>query len=250
MILTCPSCETQYFADDSTIGDSGRTVKCAACAHNWFVPGKLGTVEDAVIIDGDSAEATAALGAHEAYRKTVREKRQRKSRLAAFTSWAVTGALFFILGAGTVVFRNEIVKVWPQSASAFNFVGLDVNPFGLDFAQTDAQRTFDGTTPILNVTGAVSNVSRSARKTPNVRVGLRDEAGREVAFILTDINPAQIAPGDTGNFTATLPSPPMDAYDLELSFVELGGARSVPETVGRVDAAETPAAPEGATTNP
>ena len=37
MILTCPSCETQYFADDSTIGESGRTVKCAACGHNWFV---------------------------------------------------------------------------------------------------------------------------------------------------------------------------------------------------------------------
>ncbi|HAQ77304.1 MAG TPA: hypothetical protein DCR96_12515, partial [Hyphomonas sp.] len=23
MILTCPNCETQYFADDSTIGESG-----------------------------------------------------------------------------------------------------------------------------------------------------------------------------------------------------------------------------------
>ena len=37
MILTCPNCETQYFADDSTIGESGRTVKCAACGHSWFV---------------------------------------------------------------------------------------------------------------------------------------------------------------------------------------------------------------------
>ena len=40
MILTCPHCETQYFADDSTIGESGRTVKCAACGGSWFVEPK------------------------------------------------------------------------------------------------------------------------------------------------------------------------------------------------------------------
>lgn len=243
MILTCPECETQYFADDATIGDHGRTVKCAACGNSWFVPGKLGQNSDSVDTP-ESEEAKAAMGAHDAYRKSVREKRRRKSRFAAVMSWGISAALFFGVGAATVLMRNDIVKVWPQSASAYTAVGLDVNQFGLDFTETQHRRTFDGTTPILNVTGTVVNVSNTSQVSPDVRVGLRDDAGREVAHILTKIQPQQIQPGSTGTFVAILDSPPVEAYDLELSFVQIGGQRSVAEKAGRVEAADPQTFPE------
>ena len=35
MILVCPSCETRYKVDDSSLGDEGRQVKCARCGHVW-----------------------------------------------------------------------------------------------------------------------------------------------------------------------------------------------------------------------
>jgi predicted Zn finger-like uncharacterized protein len=35
MILTCPSCGTQYVVKDGTIPREGRQVRCAACKHSW-----------------------------------------------------------------------------------------------------------------------------------------------------------------------------------------------------------------------
>ena len=82
MILTCPSCSTHYFADDSTIGESGRTVKCAACGHSWFVQPKA------------LAEDKPSAPAHEVYRERMREQRREKSRFAAVFSWLLTISLF------------------------------------------------------------------------------------------------------------------------------------------------------------
>lgn len=38
MIITCPSCSARYAVDPVKIGPSGRTVKCAKCAHAWAQP--------------------------------------------------------------------------------------------------------------------------------------------------------------------------------------------------------------------
>ena len=35
MILTCPSCGTQYAVKDGAIPEGGRKVRCASCAHSW-----------------------------------------------------------------------------------------------------------------------------------------------------------------------------------------------------------------------
>ena len=37
MILECPACETRFLVDSSLIPAQGRDVKCAQCAHQWFV---------------------------------------------------------------------------------------------------------------------------------------------------------------------------------------------------------------------
>jgi len=35
MILTCPSCGTQYVVKDGAVPPEGRQVRCAACKHSW-----------------------------------------------------------------------------------------------------------------------------------------------------------------------------------------------------------------------
>jgi len=36
MILTCPSCGTQYVVKDGAIPPGGRQVRCASCKHSWY----------------------------------------------------------------------------------------------------------------------------------------------------------------------------------------------------------------------
>ncbi|KDA03402.1 MJ0042-type zinc finger domain-containing protein [Hyphomonas oceanitis] len=220
MILTCPSCETQYFADDSTIGESGRTVTCATCGHSWFVnPQGLPGHEP----------AAAAPAAHEVYRERVREQRRRKSRFAALVSWIVTAAVFFTLGLAAIIFRNDVVKVWPESATAYKRVGFSVNRFGLEFSDIERSRTFNDTIPVVTVSGKVINVARSTVETPAVRVGLMDERGKEVALKYGSVTPAELNAGATGEFKIVLEQAPMESFEIELSFVDRADVPPEPE---------------------
>ena len=209
MILTCPACETQYFAEDSTIGSEGRSVKCAACGHAWFVRGD----------GGEAGAGEAAPGAHERYLEMVRIRRKRRSKTTAVAVWLVAGAVFAGALTGALIYRNEIVTTWPQTATAYRAVGLEVNRFGLDFENIQRARELRGTMPVLTVAADVRNITRSEQRAPVVRVGLLDDYGREIAFMLADIDPARIAPGGTGRFSAVLENPPVDSYSLSLRFV-------------------------------
>jgi len=35
MLISCPSCDTRFNVDPAAIGDAGRQVRCAKCAHVW-----------------------------------------------------------------------------------------------------------------------------------------------------------------------------------------------------------------------
>ncbi|MEO0607727.1 MAG: MJ0042-type zinc finger domain-containing protein [Pseudomonadota bacterium] len=217
MILTCPECETQYFAEDSTIGESGRTVKCAACGHSWFVGPEGATPGDSV------------LGAHEAYRLKVRERRRRKSRAAALSAWTTTVAAALVILAGLLAFRGEVVKRWPESASTYAALGLPVNRFGLEFLDTEAERFFDGTTPILEVRGAVQNMTGRTVSAPNVRVLLLDDQGAQVAQAFAPIMPTSIPAEATALFSARIENPPFESFELELDFVPADTALAATE---------------------
>ncbi len=215
MILTCPDCETQYFAEDSTIGDSGRTVKCATCGHSWFVGP-----------EGARNPAANIAGAHEAYRLKVRERRQRKSRSAAMTAWAITGAVFVAVLGGMYVFRKPVVKSWPQAASTYAALGLAVNRFDLDFLDTESERFFDGTTPILEVRGTVQNTTRNNISAPLVRVILLDDDGEQVALAFAPVAPSRIPADAIAQFSARIENPPFESFELELSFVPADTAQA------------------------
>ncbi len=228
MILTCPSCDTQYFADDSTIGESGRTVKCAACGHSWFVPPE-GTVV---------APRVAAMPAHEVYRERVREQRRRKSRFAALLSWLVTAGVFFLLGLAAIIFRNDVVKVWPQAAAAYKMAGFSVNRFGIEFEAIERSRTFDDTVPVVTVSGRAVNVARSTVVTPLVKVDLRDERGKIVATRYGTITPARLPPAARGTFHVVLEDAPVESFEIELTLVDKAGTPPSAPAAAQTDASD------------
>jgi predicted Zn finger-like uncharacterized protein len=53
MILTCPSCGTQYSVKEGSIPPEGRRVRCAACGESWHQPGSEPDL--AAPVGGDTA---------------------------------------------------------------------------------------------------------------------------------------------------------------------------------------------------
>ena len=228
LILSCPSCSAQYFADDKAIGENGRTVRCAACAHAWFAKPEL-SLEQALSASDLSrekvervrhADAAEPVSPHLAYREKEFARRQSGSRIAAISAWSVSAVLFFGLGAGAVVKRDSVVRFWPQASSAYAMAGLDTNRYGLEFGPVLAERTFDGTTPVLSISGDVLNVTNRFQSVPMVKVDLRDDNGRNVESILISLDHDVLGPGEKGGFVTRMDSPPLEAFDLAMSFVE------------------------------
>jgi predicted Zn finger-like uncharacterized protein len=255
MILVCPSCDTRYFAEDTAVGKEGRRVRCASCGHQWFAkppedgaapaPEDAGLTREQVERLRQTAAANSAsrTGPHSEFRAKEVARRKRNRTMAAWTGWGAGLVIVAGFVAGLVVFRDGVVQAWPQTASLYQTVGLKVNRFGLDIINVGAKRSFDGTTPVLTVTGQAVNHEREARSAPKLRVSLRDERGKEVGFWEDNLGVATIEPGQTVDFSTSKISPPQETYDLQVTFVLPAGEAAPPAETGGHGDIQDPAHP-------
>ncbi|MDP3495857.1 MAG: DUF3426 domain-containing protein [Hyphomonadaceae bacterium] len=236
MILVCPSCDTRYFADDSSIGKEGRRVRCATCGHAWHAKlqeeeGEIAPVAETGLtreqverLRQTAAENTKArAGPHAEFRAREHAKRKRHHGRAITIAWASGFALFVLAGGAAVLFRNEVAEAFPRAASIYKLVGLDVNRFGLTFENVQARRTFDGTTPVLTVSGSVINGSDERLETPQLRVTLKDEAGNAVQTWTDKFSVPALGPNERTEFASRFEAPPVETYRLTVSFVREDG---------------------------
>ncbi len=231
MILTCTSCSTRYYADDATIGPSGRTVRCAACGNEWFAEAQLVLSEAA----GPKSEPLTrervermrraateagpgpAPSAAARYRQQQADRMRRERTRAAVVAWGATGAALAASVAGAAVFRQDVAEIWPRSASAFAAVGLDVNVYGLEFENIAVERAFEGATPVLLVTGDVRNIGHSDKAAPPIRITLRDQHSNELYEFIQAMD-GHIGAGGQTPFHIRMENPPDAAVDMEASF--------------------------------
>jgi predicted Zn finger-like uncharacterized protein len=243
MILVCPSCDTRYFADDSKIGKEGRRVRCATCGHAWTAKmqdedGAPPAVEETGLTREQverlrqtaQANSKTRAGPHAEFRAQQHAKRKRDHSRAATIAWVSVAIVFIGTLGAAVLFRNEVANAFPRVASLYQLVGLDVNRFGLVLENVDAKRSFDGTTPVVTVTGAAVNTSEEAQPTPQLRVTLKDESGKEVQTWTDDFAVAVLAPGERTEFTTRFEAPPVETYRLSVTFAEKGGGDIGAET--------------------
>jgi predicted Zn finger-like uncharacterized protein len=252
MILTCSSCSTRYYADDASIGPTGRTVRCAACGFSWFAEPQLELREMA---GGEDMRVTAersrpepltrervermrraaeqpgpAPSAAAKFRAQQAERMRRERARAAIAAWGATGAALAASAAGMVVMRQDVAELWPRSASAFAALGLDVNVYGLEFYDLAVERAFDGPTPILLVTGEVRNIGRDDKLLPPVRISLRDSQSHEIFEIVQAVSETPLNAGAATPFQIRVENPPADAVDLEATFASFAELNSVAAT--------------------
>ncbi len=143
---------------------------------------------------------------------------RRERMRAAVVVWGATGAALAASATGMVAFRQDVAEVWPRSASAFAALGLDVNVYGLEFYDLTVERDFDGSTPILLVSGEVRNIGRDEKTAPPVRISLRDTRSHEIFELVNVITDQPIAAGAAVPFQIRVENPPDEAVDLEATF--------------------------------
>lgn len=228
MILSCPSCNIRYNLDAAALR-GGLTVRCVKCGNTWHQdpPDDMPKVVEVEpdIPEQEVPEAEAAAPSNEkvdvphVVRRRPAAVPPRKSLPVA---WIVLAAAVVAVLFITIGFRDGIVKAWPPSAGLYEAMWLSVEPpnYGLELRDLASSQTFDGDVPMLSVTGQVANVSEQARVVPRVRIGLTNEAGREIyhwTFIVPD---RELQAGESTRFSTTLASPPESAKHLAVTFLE------------------------------
>jgi len=234
MILTCPECATSYFVDDSRIPEAGRSVKCTNCGHRWTASKEASAAaapepEPMAAAPEPVAEPVASSPEDDlefvpAERETPRERARRAARApaadprGAVAVWIGAAALIVALGAGAIIFRGQVVRLWPKSQTAYASLGLPVNSVGLVIEEVRAAPTFAGGRPVLSVTGALRNVKGQAVIAPALRINLLNRLGKPIAAkVVRPIDP-QIPAGATRHFAVAISDPPANARDLEVVF--------------------------------
>lgn len=237
MILTCTSCSTRYYVDDGAVGPAGRTVRCASCGHEWFADGQLTLGEGATVDRQEpltrervermrraAEQPGPAPSAAARFRQQQQDRMRKERQRAAVVTWSATGVALAASVTGAVAFRQDVAEIWPRSASAYAAVGLDVNVYGLEFEQLAVERTMDGATPVLMVTGQIHNIGRDDNAAPPVRITLRDSHARSLFELVSVVGNAPIRAGTTTPFQIRVQNPPNDAVDLEASFASMAEA--------------------------
>ena len=237
MILTCPQCATRYQADDSKFLPAGRAVKCAKCGKVWHQAAPPLDPEPAVIL------AESATPSHEP-KVSARDPLPRAGGLPQYSAiaadmgddpeptpwaryafqaagWLALVLIFGSLGWASVHFREDVVTLWPQSASIYKAVGLAVNPGGIDIVDVKNDLHIEGGARVLVVSGKLINSSGREESVPQLRISLLDERERELYHWPVQAQTGTLMPGQSTRFQARLSDPPLAAA-VQVTFARSG----------------------------
>ncbi len=130
------------------------------------------------------------------------------------TACAAMGALVLAL----VIWRVDVVRLLPQTASFYNMVGLEVNLRGLTFKDVRiTSETVQGK-PVLVIEGAIVGEARKPVELPRLRFSVRDAQGAEIYAWNAILEQAVLKPGEKTWFKSRLASPPPEGRNIDVRF--------------------------------
>jgi predicted Zn finger-like uncharacterized protein len=242
MILTCPECATRYDADAAKFPAAGRKVRCAKCGHVWHQAGPqpepdpelFGVVADEPEQQPEPVPAFRAepvaprrsAFAPEPEHDATEEPQAAKTsaspwtRAGAMFGWVGLVGVILVISWSAVSYREQIVGVWPQSASLFARLGMAVNTRGIEFVDVRHANQREDGQPVLLITGVLKNVGTHQISVPPIRVTVSDAA----AHILNSWNftpkARALAAGETTPFRVRVSNPPVAARHVSLRFAD------------------------------
>ncbi len=161
-------------------------------------------------------EPMAAVGP---YQSRVKGMRRRISG-ATMALWLLLGLAIFGMGAVFYQYRVEIVRGWPQTASLYQLIGIEVNSAGINFRNITYDITSEDGMSVLTVTGEMVNITDQDLPIPRVQVTLRDAGGEELYHWPVALSETRLDVDVTLEFSTQLSSPPLGMQGIEVHFAE------------------------------
>jgi predicted Zn finger-like uncharacterized protein len=130
------------------------------------------------------------------------------------TACAAMGALVLAL----VIWRVDVVRLLPQTATFYKMVGLEVNLRGLMFKDVKiTTETVDGK-PVLVIEGSITGGASKPVELPRLRFSVRDAQGAEIYAWNTVLEQPVLKPGEQAWFKSRLASPPPEGRNIDIRF--------------------------------
>ncbi len=160
MILQCPACNARYAVPDHALGATGRSVRCAKCAHQWHAKPDTGNI---------SSEALDML-LKEPEKPTIKPMKKGANVPAivapAFSAKLIMGlAASLLFAVFTTLFSHH--PAWFGLASTNNIVFSE-----LKLAKQDVANGVE-----YGISGKLVNLADSDTALPIIRITLVDKDG-------------------------------------------------------------------------
>jgi predicted Zn finger-like uncharacterized protein len=134
-------------------------------------------------------------------------------------SLSTTCAAMAALVLALMIWRGDVVRLMPQTASFYKMVGLEVNLRGLTFKDVKlTTENVDGK-PVLVVEGVIVDETRKPVELPRLRFIVRDAQGTEIYAWNAMLEQPILKPGDKAWFRTRLAAPPPGGRSIDVRFL-------------------------------
>lgn len=148
--------------------------------------------------------------------------RNRLRSLFVFRRPAISLNTFCIAMAAMVlalvIWRVEIVRLLPQTATFYRLTGLEVNLRGLTFKDVKTSTEAVDGKPVLVIEGMIVARSRKPVELPRLRFSVRDMHETEIYAWNAVLEQAALKPGENVWFRTRLASPPPEGRTIDVRF--------------------------------
>jgi hypothetical protein len=137
-----------------------------------------------------------------------------KPSIGLSTVCAAMGALVLAL----IVWRIDVVRLLPQTATFYKMVGLEANLRGLAFKDVKiTSETVEGK-PVLVIEGMITGETHKPVELPRLRFSVRDAQGAEIYAWNAVLEQPVLKPGERAWFKSRLASPPPEGRNIDIRF--------------------------------
>jgi hypothetical protein len=122
------------------------------------------------------------------------------------------------LALALIIWRVDVVRLLPQTATFYKMAGLEVNLRGLAFKDVKiSTETVEGK-QVLVIEGVITGQARKPVELPRLRFSVRDAQGAEIYAWNTVLEQTVLRPGERAAFKSRLASPPADGRNIDIRF--------------------------------